>query len=95
MSIDTWTTRNSPHVGSSFHQPVFEAVFEVGGVLPACIDPTISDCNSLESARKTGFEHGISCEYLNELPVQDNHCGQPTKVWDVLSSIALSSKICL
>ena len=54
--------RGFPYVGPRFYQTVFETVLEIGGVLPTCVNPTISDCDSLESSRKTGFDHSIGYE---------------------------------
>lgn len=52
-----------PYVGPRFYQPMFEAVFEVGGVLSACINPAVADCDPLESVRKASFQHRMSYKY--------------------------------
>lgn len=52
---------------------MLEAIVKVGRVLSACINPAVSNCETLESSRKTSFEHRMSYKHLFEYTWEAYH----------------------
>ena len=61
------------YIRPRFHQPMLEAIVKVGRVLSACINPAVSNCETLESSRKTSFEHRMSYKHLFEYTWEAYH----------------------